>query len=102
MTTKTKNVTADDLFKGHPPLTFGAVLRSWRIGEEMSQTELAALLKISRANVCDMEKGRKIPSASRAIKIARKLGMVEARAVELVLRDMLRKERIHMTISVAA
>ena len=63
---------------------------------------MAATLGISRANLCDIEKGRKIPTPARALRIAKKLGMQETHVVELVLQDMLRKDKIKMTISVAA
>ncbi len=102
MTIKSKNMDYKNVFKNSPPLTFGSVLRSWRLSQEMSLTEMAEVLKISRANLCDIEKGRKIPSPRRAMKIAKKLGMMEARAVELVLQDILDKEKIHFKISVAA
>ena len=98
----TKNVPMGEVFKGEAPLTFGEVLRSWRLAEEMSQTQMARRLKISRANLCDIEKGRKIPTPIRAVKIAKKLGMVEARAVESVLQDLLKKDRLKFKVSVAA
>ena len=102
MRTQSKNVAASEVFRGEPPLSFGDVLRAWRLAEELSQTQMAKLLGLSRANLCDIEKGRKLPSASRALKIARKLGMVEAHAVELVFQDILRKEKIKFKVSVAA
>ncbi len=78
------------------------MLRAWRLSDEQSLSAMAELLGISRGNLCDIEKGRKIPSLSRALRIARKLGMQETHVVELVLQDMLRKDKIKMTISVAA
>lgn len=37
---------------------------------------MADILEISRQNLCDLEKGRKVSSASRALDIAEKLGMI--------------------------
>ena len=105
MTTKKSReatITSADLFKGQPPLSFGSVLRAWRLGEELSQAEMARRLGLSRANLCDLEKGRKLPSPGRAFRIARKLGMVEAHVIELVLQDLLRHEKVNLRVSVAA
>jgi hypothetical protein len=63
---------------------------------------MAASLGISRANLCDIQKGRKIPTPARALRSSKKLGMQETHVAELVLQDMLRKDKIKMTISVAA
>jgi DNA-binding XRE family transcriptional regulator len=101
MTTE-KHLHLKEVFKNRPTLTFAGVLRAWRLSEEMSQSEMAKLLSISRANLCDLEKGRKLPSPSRAVKIARKLGMHQAHAVELVLQDTLTKDRIKFKVTVAA
>ncbi len=101
MSTK-KTVKSDAVFKNLKPLSFGEVLRAWRLSEEQSLSAMATTLGISRANLCDIEKGRKIPTPARALRIAKKLGMQETHVVELVLQDMLRKDKINMTISVAA
>ena len=96
------SIKSNVLFKNSKPLSFGEVLRAWRLSEEQSLVSMAATLGISRANLCDIEKGRKIPTPARALRIAKKLGMQETHVVELVLQDMLRKDKIKMTISVAA
>jgi DNA-binding XRE family transcriptional regulator len=100
MTTKSRS-SLKEVFKNRPALSFGSVLKAWRMSEEMSQTKMARVLGISRANLCDLEKGRKLPSPTRAIKIAKKLGMHQAHVVELVLQDTLTKERINFKVSVA-
>ena len=106
MTTRKKShgptITSAEFFKGQPQLSFGSVLRAWRLGEELSQAEMARRLGLSRANLCDLEKGRKLPSPGRALRIARKLGMVEAHVIELVLQDLLRHEQVNLRVSVAA
>jgi DNA-binding XRE family transcriptional regulator len=102
MRTKKKTISASQVFKGRSRPTFGTVLRAWRLAEEMNQTQMAKFLGISRANLCDIEKGRKLPSPSRAVKIARKLGMLKSHAIELVLQDTLDREHIKLKVSVAA
>lgn len=39
-------------------VTFGRLLRSHRMGEELSQVEMAKLLKISKQSLNDLESGR--------------------------------------------
>ena len=43
-------------------LTFGRLLKSHRLGEEMTQVQMAKLLKISKQSLNDLESGRTIPS----------------------------------------
>lgn len=81
-------------------LTFGNALASYRIGEEKSQREYAAFLGISPQSLCDIEKERRIPSPSRAAKIARKLDEPESFWVQLALQDMLRKEDLNLVVSI--
>ena len=69
------------------PLTLGRFIRAIREGEEMSQVAFAEKLEISRSHLCDIEKGRKPVSASRAAQIAKILGYSEKQFVELALQD---------------
>ena len=100
MNTKAQYGVAE-LEKGFGSLTFGNALASYRIGEEKSQREFAAFLDISPQSLCDIEKERRIPSPSRAAKIARKLGEPESFWVQLSLQDMLRKEDLNLVVSIA-
>ena len=81
-------------------LTFGNALASYRIGKEKSQREFAIFLGISPQSLCDIEKERRIPSPSRAAKIAGKLGEPESFWVQLALQDMLRKENLNLVVSI--
>jgi transcriptional regulator with XRE-family HTH domain len=89
-----------ELEKDFGPLTFGNALASYRIGEEKSQREFAAFLSISPQSLCDIEKERRIPSPSRAAKIAKKFGEPESFWVQLALQDMLRKEDLDLVVSI--
>lgn len=89
MTTKTY---FEKLEKQYAPLTFGKMLRSWRESEELSQTAFAKKIGLSSQNLNDLEKGRRIPTPSRAARIAKKLGLPEMGMIQLALRDSLIKE----------
>ncbi len=70
--------------------------------DEFIQAVFAKRLGISAANLCDLEKGRKVPSLNRVVKIARKLGISEMLLVQVALQDLLKREKLKLTISVAA
>ncbi len=89
-----------ELEKDFGCLTFGNALASYRTGEEKSQRDFAVFLGISPQSLCDIEKERRIPSPSRAAKIARKLGEPESFWVQLALQDMLRKEDLNLIVSI--
>ena len=68
------------------------MLKAWREAEVISQTAFAKKVGISVQNLNDLEKGRRIPSPSRAAKIAKKLGLPEMGVIQLALKDALVKE----------
>ncbi len=88
----------DKLEKQYGTLTFGGLLRAWREGEELSQTAFAKKVGISVQNLNDLEKGRRIPSPTRASRIAKKLGLPEMGMIELAIRDALNKEGFHYDV----
>lgn len=73
-------------------MTFADMLKAWREAEDMSQTSFAKKIGLSVQNLNDLEKGRRIPSPSRAAKIAKKLGLPEMGMIQLALKDALVKE----------
>jgi len=73
-------------------LSFSDMLVAWRESEELSRVSFAKKLGISVQNLNDLEKGRRIPSASRAAKIAKKLGLPEKGLIQLAIRDSLLKD----------
>jgi transcriptional regulator with XRE-family HTH domain len=62
-------------------------IRSLREADGVSQTEFAERLGISRANLCDIEKGRKPASIARAAKLAKKLKIAQKVMVQLAIQD---------------
>lgn len=97
----TKYYGTSDLERDFGVLTFGNSLASYRKGEEISQKEFAKLLGISQQSLCDIEKERRIPSPSRAAKIAKILKEPAAFWIQLALQDTLRKENIDLEVSVS-
>jgi len=82
------------------PMTLGVFLRAFRESEELSQTAFAKKLKLSRANLCDIEKGRKNVSPERAMQIAKILGVPETVLIQLSLQDTLRAAHINYTVEI--
>ena len=81
-------------------MTFGKAIEAQRLAEEMTLKEFASLLGISIASLADLENGRRIPTPSRAVMIARKLREPEAYWVQLSIQDKLREEDIHLKVTV--
>lgn len=80
------------------PMTVGLFIKAYREADSYSQIEYAKKLKISRANLCDIEKGRKLISPSRAVKIAKALKVSEILILKLALQDSLRHARLNYQI----
>jgi transcriptional regulator with XRE-family HTH domain len=91
MSTRNKSATTKFLesVRGGP-LTFGALLRSTRLCDEISQAELARLMHMSRAHICDIENNRRTVSIERASQFAKILGYSERQFVATVIEDQLR------------
>lgn len=82
-------------------VTFGNALESYRKCEELTMKAFAEQLGISPQSLCDIEKGRRIPSPRRAAKIARLIGEPESYWIKLAFQDVLRQEDLDYTVSVA-
>jgi transcriptional regulator with XRE-family HTH domain len=91
----------NELEKEYGPLTFGEALESYRTGEEISQLDMAKKIGISAQSLCDIEKGRRIPSPKRAAKIAQVIGEPEMFWIKLALQDSLRKENLNFNVSLS-
>ncbi|MCP3959149.1 MAG: helix-turn-helix transcriptional regulator [bacterium] len=82
------------------PLTLGDLLLSIRLGEEVSQTDFATRLGISRSHLCDIEKGRKTLSLRRAAEFARTLGYSETQFARLALQGLVEEAGLELTVQV--
>jgi DNA-binding XRE family transcriptional regulator len=72
-------------------ITFGGFLRSARTMSGLSQTDMALLIGISKAGVCDIEKGRQFVSIELAARIAKKCKLSEAMAIKCAIADAIAK-----------
>ena len=88
----------EKLERQYGPLTFGGLLKAWRESEDLSQTAFAKTVGLSVQNLNDLEKGRRIPTPTRAARIAKKLGLPEVGMIQLALRDSLIKEGFHYEV----
>jgi DNA-binding XRE family transcriptional regulator len=96
----TKHIGVKQIEAEFGPLTFGRLLKSHRLGEEFTQVEFAKKLGLSKQALNDLESGRKAPSIRRAIQIAKKIGILDALAIQLVLQDQVNREKIAVKVSV--
>ena len=85
-----KMVGIESLEEKYGTMTLGLFLKALREADEVSQISFAKRLKISRANLCDLEKERKLVSPERAARFARILKVPETALVRLALQDLLR------------
>ena len=80
-----------ELERDFGPLTFGRAIEATRKCGELSQKEFALKLGISAQSLCDIEKGRTIPSVKRAMKIAKILQEQPQTTVESVIKLALKR-----------
>ncbi len=71
-----------------------------READDLSQTEFAKKLKISRANLCDLEKKRKLASPERAARFAKILKVPESALVRFALQDLLRAAHLNYEVEI--
>ncbi|MDZ4677376.1 MAG: helix-turn-helix transcriptional regulator [Oligoflexia bacterium] len=101
MSTKKIKYGVRDVEVEYGPLTFAKVLESHRLSEDMSQREFSELLGISQQSLCDLEKGRKIPTPERAARIAKKLEEPADYWIKLSLQDMLRAQNFDYEVNLS-
>jgi transcriptional regulator with XRE-family HTH domain len=80
------------------PLTFGRLLHSIRICDEISQTQLADMMGMSRSNICDIEKDRRAVTIEKAAQFAKALGYSENQFIATVIEDQLRQAGIPLMV----
>jgi len=102
MTTNSNDQSARDFLNEllEEPLTLGNALWSIRECDELSQAAMAKKLGISSANLCDIEKGRKLVSPDRAARWAKLLGYHEGQFIRLSLQDHLRASGLNYVVQV--
>jgi transcriptional regulator with XRE-family HTH domain len=100
MSTK-KIKLASDFFKkilGH--VSFGEMLHSLRMTEEISQKDFAKKLGISTTELCDIEKSRKFISIQRAVLFAKKLSDSPEVFIQYVVQDEILRAGLKFEIKI--
>ena len=104
MNTKSQKSNAVKFLEGlrGGPLTFGRMIESFRKCDEVTQEQLAHKMGISKAHLCDIEKGRRMVSPERAAKFARVMGYMMEQFVAVAIEDQLRKAGLKMKVLLKA
>jgi DNA-binding XRE family transcriptional regulator len=86
---KTRAKTAIRKVTGH--ISFGEMINSYRMAQELTQVEMSGLLDITKQDLCNIEKGRKLLSVERAVSFAKALKMPSKAFAKYALQDQLTK-----------
>ncbi len=81
-------------------MTFGSLIRSLRLSDEISQVELAKKIGVSKQLLSDVEHNRKEVGFHFAKKISKSLGYSIAPMLELIIRDQLKKQKLNYDVTV--
>ncbi|MBG60694.1 MAG: transcriptional regulator [Peredibacter sp.] len=85
--------------KRNEDLTFGDFIKNYRLGEEMTQQELAGVLGISKQRVCDIEKNRSSVSLNLCQQIAESLELPPEWLAKLALQDQINNAGLRLKVS---
>lgn len=98
MTTKKK---ASDILEAQlGSLYFSDLLKAHRLGEEMTQDQLADKLGIYKQKVCDYEKGRRLPSIETVVNWAKKLAEPHEIWVKAYLQQQINDANLKLRVEV--
>ena len=75
-------------------MTFGGLVHSLRMSDEISQVELAKKLGVSKQFLSDVEHNRKDVGIAFAKKVSDALGYSIEPLIELLIRDQLRRQHL--------
>jgi antitoxin HigA-1 len=99
MITRKKSSTMKFLEKvAGGPLTFGEMIHSIRLCDEISQSKLAEMMHMSRSHLCDIEMGRRTVSIEKASQFAKALGYSEPQFVALIIEEQLRNANMPFVV----
>ncbi|NOT77494.1 MAG: helix-turn-helix transcriptional regulator [Bacteriovoracaceae bacterium] len=101
MTTKKKIIAKDAIRKISGAISFGLMLYSYRLSRELNQTEMANILDISKQDLCNIEKGRKLVSVERAMTFAKALSMPTKTFAKYALQDQLFKAGLSGEVTIS-
>jgi transcriptional regulator with XRE-family HTH domain len=80
-------------------MSFGDFLRSYRIANEFSQVAMAEKLGISKQELCDIEKNRKLVSIERGVLFAKILEHSEKLFLKYIIDDHLRRAGVKLSFT---
>lgn len=86
--------------KAYGPFSFATFMLGIRTTMDLSQVEMAKKLGISKAALCEIEKGRTLVSPHAAVRYAKKAGFSQTVALEACLQDQLRKANIKKRVRI--
>jgi transcriptional regulator with XRE-family HTH domain len=89
MTTKNTVKAKKAIRKITGPISFAEMLYSFRLSKEVSQVAMAKTLGISKQELCNIEKGRKLISVERSKAFAEALEMPPKTFAKYALQDQL-------------
>lgn len=87
---------------GTPQTTFGVLLKTHRMSEDMTLSEMSEILKISVSHLSDIEHERKFVSLERAKDFALRLKDSEKYFILIALKDLLRRAKCRYEIELKA
>lgn len=99
MTTKNKDTIRFFESLSKNPLTFGKLLHSLRMSDDVSQVELAHKVKVSKGLICDIEKGRRDASIELAAKLAKAMGYLPESFISVLLEEQIRRAKLNFKIT---
>ena len=85
---------------GH--VSFGEMLLSFRQAQELTQVEMAKKLNVSKQDLCNIEKGRKLVSVERAVSCAKALKMPAKTFAKYVLQDQLHRAGLKGEVEISS
>ena len=86
--------------KKHSPFTFATFMLGARTTLDLTQVEMAKRIGISKAALCEIEKGRTLVSPKSALTYAKKAGFSVTLALETCFQDQLRKAKINKRVKI--
>ncbi len=92
---------ANEVFNGaFGPLSFATFMLGIRTTLDLSQVAMAKRLGISKAALCEIEKGRTLVSSQAAVRYAKKAGFSETVALEACFQDQLKKAKVKKRVRI--
>lgn len=79
-------------------MTFGGLVRSLRVSDDITQIELANRVGVSKQFLSDVENNRKDVGIAFAKKVSDALGYSIEPLIELLIRDQLRRQHLNYVV----